>query len=128
MSASFEDAARGDRLLHLDVRDDNVLIGPDGAATLVDWPYASVGDPTLDLVLFAPSVVLSGGPDPGHLLARSTVRPDLERVIVLLAAFTGHLLSRSRRPPQPGMAGIRGFQRAQGEVALAWLGRLTGWA
>ena len=50
--------------------------------------------------------------------------PDL--VAVLAAAFSGFLVRHSLQPPPPGLPTLRGFQAAQGAVALAWLRRLTG--
>ena len=43
MSASALDDLRGDRLVHLDARADNLLIRPDGTVVVVDWPWAARG-------------------------------------------------------------------------------------
>ena len=55
------DAAAGDTLLHLDLRADNVILTPD-RVVVVDWPHVHVGAPWVDLLFFAPSVVMQGGP------------------------------------------------------------------
>ena len=95
----------------------------------VDWPHACVGAPVFDLVAWAPSVALEGGPDPEGLFAlsapASAVDPDV--VAVLVAAFAGFLVSHSLQPAPPGLPTLRAFQGAQGAVALEWLERLTGW-
>jgi len=100
-----------------------------GDVVFVDWPHAAVGSPVFDVVAWAPSVVLEGGPPPEELLARHvapvTVDPDV--VTVLLAAVAGFFVERSFRPPPPGLPTIRAFQAAQGGVALEWLRRRTGW-
>ncbi len=63
------DAVAGETLIHGDLRADNMLI--DGTTTVfVDWPHASRGTPLRDLIGWAPSVALEGGPDPETLLAR----------------------------------------------------------
>ena len=95
----------------------------------VDWPHAAVGNPVFDLVAWAPSVVLEGGPQPeellaGHGLSRSA-DPDIVSVVV--AAVSGFFVSHSYRSPPPGLPTLRPFQMAQGEVALDWLRRCTGW-
>ncbi|WP_212648315.1 hypothetical protein [Deinococcus hopiensis] len=44
----------------------------------------------------------------------------------LLASVAGYFTERALQPP-PGLPTVRAFQAAQGEIARAWLGRLTGW-
>lgn len=124
LEASWPDAVSGSTLLHCDLRSDNLLITADGVV-FVDWPHACVGAPALDLVAWAPSVELEGGPAPEDLLSLYGVVSD--DLTVLVAAFSGFLVEASLRPPPPGLPTLRAFQAAQGEVALAWLRRLTGW-
>jgi hypothetical protein len=73
--------------------------------------------------------VLEGGPAPDELLALyapfGPVDPDA--LTVLLAAVAGFFVSHSLRPAPPGLPTLRPFQAAQGEVALDWLSRRTGW-
>lgn len=121
-------ATEGRTLLHGDVRSDNLLFGPAGVV-FVDWPHAVIGAPLFDLVAWAPSVVLEGGPEPeqllhGHAPSRDA---DPDAVTALLAAVSGFFVEHSFRPPPPGLPTVRAFQVAQGEVALAWLRRRTGW-
>ena len=95
----------------------------------VDWPHACVGAPVFDLIAWAPSVVLEGGPAPEELLALhgQASGVDGDTVAVLAAAIGGFLVRHSLRPPPPGLPTLRAFQAAQGAVALAWLRRLTAW-
>lgn len=128
LEAGFAEASAGDGLLHLDVRDDNAVLRPDGEAVLVDWPWAARGAAVLDLVALAPSAALRGGPPPEELLARTRAGrdadPDALRAVV--AAFAGCFVERSLQPAPPGLPGLRAFQAAQGEVAVPWLRRLLG--
>jgi hypothetical protein len=128
LEARWPDAVAGQTLVHGDIRSDNILIGPNGPV-FVDWPHAAVGNPVFDLVAWAPSVVLEGGPEPEDLLAghRPSQSADPEVVSVLLAAVSGFFVSHSLRSPPPGLPTLRPFQAAQGEVALAWLRRRTRW-
>ena len=59
-----EDAAlfEGEELLHLDARGDNMAFLDDGRVVLVDWNWACVGNPALDLAYFANHVAATGGP------------------------------------------------------------------
>jgi aminoglycoside phosphotransferase (APT) family kinase protein len=121
--ARWEDAARGDTLLHCDLRADNVLLTPDGGVVFVDWPAACVGAPWIDLLLMLPSVGMQGGGDPAELAAAHplTRAADPDALTAVLVALAGFFMAGSLRPPPPGLPTLRAFQRAQGVVALRWL-------
>jgi hypothetical protein len=128
LESDWPAACEGPTLVHGDVRADNVLLAADGVV-FVDWPHAAVGTSVFDVIGWAPSVVLEGGPPPEELLARhvAPIPVDPDVVTVLLAAVAGFFVERSHRPPMPGLPTLRPFQAAQGEVALDWLRRRTGW-
>ena len=129
LESGWRDAVAGSTLLHCDVRSDNLLVTDGGGVVFVDWPHACVGVPVLDLVAWAPSVALEGGPAPEGLLGLSAhgSAADPGVVAVLVAAFAGFLVAHSLRPAPPGLPTLRAFQGAQGAVAVEWLERLTGW-
>jgi hypothetical protein len=128
LESRWAEAASGDTVLHLDLRADNMLVSAD-RVWLVDWPWAARGAPAFDLVGFAPSVAMQGGPEPAELLAMSRHGRaiDVERLTVLVATATGYFLTRSLLPPAPGLPTVRAFQAAQGAVALRWLQTLLHW-
>lgn len=127
LEVPWREVVAGDGLVHLDVRADNLLLRPDGSAVLVDWPSAGRGDPLVDLLAFAPSVALSGGPGPAGLLARAGSVVD-DRVTVLAVALAGLFRWRALQPPPAGMPSVRAFQAAQADVLADWLPVLTGLA
>ncbi len=116
-------ALGGDTVAHTDLRADNLLVGPDGTVTLVDWPWACVGAAWLDTAMIMVNVNLFGGHDVDALLAAHAAplgaRP--EQLTALLAGMTGYFLDACRTPPPPGLPTVRAFQRAQGEASLRWL-------
>jgi hypothetical protein len=128
LESGWPGACSGSTLVHGDVRADNVLVAAD-RVVFVDWPHGAVGNPAFDVIGWAPSVVLEGGPAPEELLAGHVAsrRVDPESVTVVLCAIAGFFISHSLRPTPPGLPTLRPFQAAQGEVALAWLRRRTGW-
>ena len=69
----------GDTLLHTDVRADNLLLTADGEVVVVDWPHACRGSAFVELVLFAPSVAMQGGPGLAELLGMSRAGQRAER-------------------------------------------------
>lgn len=121
-------AVRGDTLLHFDVRADNIILTPD-RVYLVDWPSACVGAAWVDILAFAPSVAMQGGPPPVAVLRRSPAARDAdpERITAALAALAGYLTHRALLPSPPGLPTLRAFQAALGVEARRWLAERTGW-
>lgn len=121
-------AAIGETLLHLDVRADNLLLTTD-RVFLVDWPWVRVGAKWLDVLFFAPSVNMQGGPSCEEVLSRApgAQTADPTAVDAVLASLAGMFTYMSLQPPPPGLPTVRAFQAAQGEVAWRWLARRKGW-
>lgn len=119
----------GDTLLHLDLRADNLILTPE-QVLVVDWPHARVGAPWLDLVFFAPSVAMQGGPEPEDLLARHphARRAEEAALTSTVAAVAGFFTREGLLPAPAGLPTLRAFQAAQGRVARGWLARRTGLA
>jgi Ser/Thr protein kinase RdoA (MazF antagonist) len=120
--------AEGRTLAHADVRADNLLLTP-SRVVLVDWPWACLSQPWLDLLALLPSVHMQGGPPPqaifdDHPVARGAGQAA---VTATLAALTGFFLHTGRQPAPPGLPTVRAFQLAQGRAALTWLRDRTGW-
>jgi len=115
----------GETLLHTDVRQDNILL-TDTGATLVDWAHACRGPAFVEVVLFAPSVAIQGGPQPAELLAMSAAgrRADPHALTAIVCALAGYFTENSLRPAPPGLPSARSFQAAQGEIARCWLRQL----
>jgi aminoglycoside phosphotransferase (APT) family kinase protein len=128
LEAAAAEAVAGDTLLHLDVRADNLLLTPE-RVFVVDWPHACVGAAWVDLVCFAPSVRMQGGPPPEVLLARYLAGQDVnpDAITAAIAAVAGFFTSRALQPPPPGLPTLRSFQAAQGAVARRWVAQRTGW-
>lgn len=126
--SGWPQAVDGDRLVHMDLRGDNVLISPAGAAVVVDWPHAVRGAGFCDLMGWLPALALEGGPRPQDMLARSLpAGSDPDAVTAFLVAITGYFVHASLQPDPPGIPHLRSFQRAQAEVCLPWLRERLGW-
>jgi aminoglycoside phosphotransferase (APT) family kinase protein len=127
LEAQAPAAAQGDTLLHFDTRADNMLLTPE-RVYIVDWPHARLGQPWVDLALFAPSVAMQGGPTPEALLARyrSASAADPAAITAVVAAVAGYFTWNSLLPAPPGLPTLRAFQAAQGAVARRWLADRVG--
>jgi aminoglycoside phosphotransferase (APT) family kinase protein len=75
-------ASSGDRVLHLDLHPDNVILSPAGPV-VIDWTNARRGDPALDVALTWVIAATSGG-RLGRLFTRSFL-PHFDRDELLAA-------------------------------------------
>jgi Phosphotransferase enzyme family len=114
LDASDRTSLEGDSLVHCDVRSDNLCLR-DGHAVLFDWNHACISNAALDVAFWLPSLKLEGGPDPQE------VGGDDFAVVV-----AGFFAAGAGLPPPEGAPLVRGFQRAQLEVALPWACTVVG--
>lgn len=103
----------GDALLHHDFRSDNLCLLPD-RVVVVDWNFANIGNPVLDLAAWLPSLHSEGGPLPETLL------PDSQGFSAL---WSGYFASRAGLPVIPHAPLVRDVQRTQALSALPWAAR-----
>ena len=129
LSARALDDLRGDRLVHLDARADNLLIRPDGTVVVVDWPWAARGAGWFDALALLINVRLYDAAYDveavidAHPVFEGMRADAATRVLVGLAGF---FLEGSMRPDKPGMPTLRAFQRDQAIATLEWLRERSG--
>ncbi len=126
VEAQWETTTAGDRLLHGDVRSDNVLLTPDGRVVFVDWTSTCTGAGWFDALAMLPAVELEGGGAPESVMELVGLDLGADEILPLVAAMAGYFAERGRLPDPPGLPTVRAFQRAQGEITTAWLRRLWG--
>ena len=128
LEATAESAVAGKTLLHFDVRADILLLTPD-RVWFVDWPLACVGAAWVDVVFFAPSVRMQGGPPPEQVIVRHPAchKAGPTAITAAVASVAGFFTHRALQPPPPGLPTVRAFQAAQGVIAREWLAQRTGW-
>ena len=127
LEAGWAAGARGEALVHSDIRADNILLTRE-RVVFVDWPWACLAAPWFDLVAMLPSVAMQGGPPCEQIFAGHPVskNADHDAATAAVAAVAGFLVRQSRLAAPPGLPTLRAFQAAQGETALDWLkARLT---
>jgi hypothetical protein len=116
--------AAGTGMLHGDLRVDNVLITPDGAAVICDWTWPTLGAPWFDAVTLLITAYASGVDADSHLAPWS---PPAGGVDGVLAALAGYWLVRAADPAGGGSPHIRQHHGFSGTQALAWLAERRGW-
>ena len=128
LEARAPTAVVGETLVHFDIRADNLLLAPE-TVWFVDWPHARIGAAWLDLIAFAPSVRMQGGPEPDQLVAQfpAARTADADAITAAVATVAGFFTRQALQPPPPGLPTLRAFQAAQGHVARDWLAARTGW-
>jgi hypothetical protein len=113
LAAADSAPVAGDRLCHVDVRSDNLCFR-DGRAVLVDWNWASLANPAVDIAGWVPSLRVEGGPPPWEVL------PDAGPLAALIA---GVWAAVAGLPPPETAPLVREMQRRQLAVALEWVDR-----
>ncbi len=118
--AGWAALADGDSLLHGDLRADNLLLTPDGRVVVVDWPWACIGAPWVDLVFMLPSIAMQGGADPETIVREHPLLRQVpaDAVTAVLTALAGFFVESALQPPPPGLPTVRAFQRGQGLAVL----------
>lgn len=109
-------------LLHFDTRSDNLRL-QDGRLRLFDWPAVEMGPVELDVVAFAQSISVEGGPPPEQCLRwyGAALRPDV--VDVTLVWCIAFFALRAWQPEIPGLPRLRPFQRRQLATLAEWSAR-----
>lgn len=124
-AAQAVEDVRGDRLVHYDVRADNILVRPDGAVVLVDWPWGARGAGWFDALALLINVLYYDPSADVEELLTAGVFDGMSRGAAtnVLAALGGMFLEASLRPDPPRMPTLRTFQRDQAIVTLDWVRR-----
>jgi hypothetical protein len=131
LEADVGQAVDGDRLMHVDLRTDNVIFAGAGEEhdVIVDWPFACLGAQWADLVCLLPSLELDGGPtcEDAFSSQRVGAEADPDAVNSFVAAVAGYLTRMSLLPPPPGLPTVRAFQAAQAAISQRWIAERRGW-
>lgn len=128
LAARFEDVVAGDTLVHCDIRDDNLLVRPDGTVVMCDWNWPVVGADWLDslFLLIGPR---GDGLDVEAHIARHPLlsRVDPESIDVALALILGYFAASAALPSPPTSPYLRRAQAWQRDVIRGWLAERRGW-
>ncbi len=121
------DALIGNTLLHMDIRADNMLLTSE-RVWFLDWPHACNGPSWLDVVAFAPSVTMQGGPPPEEVISRHPAchAAESDSITSAVVSIAGYFTRQAMLPPPPGLPTVRAFQAPQGLVARKWAAQRTG--
>jgi aminoglycoside phosphotransferase len=119
----------GDTLCHGDLRPDNLLVSPDGVATVVDWNWVGAAAAWLDWIGLLP-LMAAQGVDTGTLLAASPLTRDVDpdALDAYLASIAAYMLGGYRNEPPPGCTtALRQHQLLMAHLFLEFLRRRRRW-
>lgn len=116
----------GDTLCHWDVRNDNLLIRPDGSVVIVDWGMARAGPAWGDTAVFA--LEWAETPRFDEIMAGSPYMAgvDNEVLTAFLLGIGIYLTLTSTQPPPPGLPTMPAFRRVEGARFLQGARRRLG--
>lgn len=117
----------GDRLVHGDLRADNILIDSTGCARLIDWPWAAEGAGWEDALLYLLDLrVEDSAADVDPLLDHPVFEASLpDDHVALLSAVAGSWFEKCRLPAPEGMTTLRDFQRREALAAVDWIEQIV---
>ncbi|WP_331745958.1 phosphotransferase [Streptomyces sp. NBC_00872] len=125
LEATWPGLAHGDRIVHGDLRADNMVRDHHRGVTFVDWAHATTGPACIDAASLAPQLILAGH-TPQKIARLLDEHPatatDPRATTAFLAALTGHWHRNARKPAPSGAPGLRAYQH---RVATAGTALLT---
>ncbi|MDX3867228.1 phosphotransferase family protein [Streptomyces europaeiscabiei] len=125
LEAAWPALAHGNRVVHGDLRADNMVRDHILGVTFVDWAHATTGPACIDATSLAPQLILAGHSpaDIARLLQdHPATASDPDTTTAFLAALTGHWHRNARKPAPPGAPGLRAYQHRAAAAGLALLG------
>jgi Ser/Thr protein kinase RdoA (MazF antagonist) len=118
---------QGSAVVHLDLRDDNILIGPAGRVWICDWNWPLIGAPWLDVVTVL--IAANGdGLDADALVASHPLTRDVDpqSIDAWLANLWLYFTTAMERPESAHSPHLRAHQTWYAEATESWLRRRLG--
>jgi Ser/Thr protein kinase RdoA (MazF antagonist) len=114
----------GTAVVHLDLRDDNILIGRDGRVWICDWNWPLLGAPWLDLVTLLLAAA-GDGLDADAVLVTHPLTRDVEprSIDAWLATLWLYFTTSMERPVPAHSPHLRDHQAWYAEATEDWLRR-----
>ena len=128
LAREFAAVTAGDTVVHMDVRDDNMLMRPDGTAVFCDWNWPTRGADWLDSLFLLIGPRGDGIDTDAVIAARPLLRAvPAEHIDIVLALVIGYFLKSADDPVPATSPYVRDHQRWQGDVLWQWLCERRGW-
>jgi aminoglycoside phosphotransferase (APT) family kinase protein len=122
LEGRWAEAAAGDTAVHFDLRDDNVLLTPDGRVLVCDWNWISLAAPWVDLVGLLVGVH-GDGLDAEQIVTSHPLTRDVPHAAIdaFLVALAGYFVGAAGLPTVESSPWLRVHQAWSRDAALDWL-------
>ena len=128
LAARMSSVIDGEALVHTDLREDNVLLGPTGRVWLCDWNWAALGAAWIDTVCLLIQAY-GDGIDADAVLTERRLTRDVpaEHIDVLLALVAGYFFAQSALAVPASSPWLRAHQSWMARATWSWLGERRDW-
>jgi hypothetical protein len=128
LAAQYADVVDGDTLVHMDIRDDNLLVRPDGTVVVCDWNWPVRGADWLDSLFLLIGPRGDGLDMEAHIAAHPLLaKVDPEHIDIVIALVLGYFSASADQPVPPTSPYLRQAQAWQRDVLHDWLAERRGW-
>lgn len=125
----YAEVVDGETLVHVDIRDDNLIVRPDGSVVACDWNWPVRGAAWLDSLFLLIGPRGDGLDVEAHIAAHPLLAGvDPEHVDVAIALVLGYFSASAQQPVPPTSPYLRQAQAWQRDVLHDWLAERRGWA
>jgi hypothetical protein len=122
------DVVAGDTLVHCDLRDDNLIVRPDGSVVACDWNWPVVGPAWLDSLFLLIGPRGDGLDVEAHIAEHPLLSGvDPESIDIALALILGYFTTCAELPAPVTSPYVREVQGWQRDVVRDWLGERRAW-
>lgn len=128
LARRFPEVLDGETLAHTDIRDDNILIRPDGSALLCDWNWPVLGAAWFDSLMLLIGPRGDGLDVEAHIAAHPLLAPlPAEHVDIALALVLAYFWTSSLERVPSTSPHVRAAQAWQRDVIDDWIAERRGW-
>ncbi len=128
LARTLPDVPDGNRFVHSDLRDDNILVCDDGRTLACDWNWPGLGPVWLDLITLLASAHGDGVPVADHIATHPLTRDVVPgHIDAWLAALCGFMLEARERPSPQSSPYLQTHAFWYAEAAWGLLAERRGW-
>lgn len=128
LAVQYTGVVDGETLVHTDIRDDNILVRPDGSALLCDWNWPVVGAAWLDSLFLLIGPRGDGLDVDAHIASHPLLaQVPAAHIDIVLALVLAYFTASAAEAVPSSSPYVRRAQAWQRDVIDDWLAERRGW-